>query len=204
MRKCPSCGTKNNDDAFRCKNEDCLDILPQVTREDVIKKCPRCGTLNNPGAFRCKNEDCLDILPQGQSEGKFNINNIPAVVSMCDAKVSPKRLLQLLLGCFALFVIMFGLIGFFSSCEQKAKERSQEYEREYEANLQRIRMSREAAGHAREYWGLRYEDWERNIGNPPKFKGKRGELGLTPIRYPSLGITVIINDDNQIIRVEQQ
>ena len=27
---CPRCGTKNPPGSFRCKNSDCLDILPQV------------------------------------------------------------------------------------------------------------------------------------------------------------------------------
>lgn len=28
MKKCPYCGTENKDEAFRCKNDDCLEILP--------------------------------------------------------------------------------------------------------------------------------------------------------------------------------
>ena len=34
MRKCPRCGTPNAETAFRCKNEECLDILPAITQEE--------------------------------------------------------------------------------------------------------------------------------------------------------------------------
>lgn len=33
MKKCPYCGTMNELDAFRCKNEDCLEILPLIDKE---------------------------------------------------------------------------------------------------------------------------------------------------------------------------
>ncbi len=32
--KCPYCGTMNELDAFRCKNEDCLEILPPIDGEE--------------------------------------------------------------------------------------------------------------------------------------------------------------------------
>lgn len=175
-----------------------------------MRKCPRCETENNDDAFRCKNEDCLDILPQGQSEEKPSTNNTSqenTSNSPYDTKVNPKRLLQLLLGCFALFIVLLIIIFGVGSCEQKGKEISRKYEAEAQRNAeierQHVQRVQSEIAHANEYWGKRYEDWELSAGKPPALRGRRGELGLTPIHYPTLGITVIVNDDNQIIKVEE-
>jgi hypothetical protein len=153
-----------------------------------MKKCPKCGTLNNPNALKCQNEDCSQVLPQSEEKSETS------------QKKEPDDQKKFFNNPIVLGIAAFGIISGFNSC-QKYVEKNK---REVEADLQRIRMSREEVEHAREYWGKRYEDWEATIGYPAKLKGKRGELGLTPVYYPSLGMIVIINDDNQIIHVEQK
>ena len=180
-----------------------------------MKRCPYCGTENKDDAFRCKNEDCTEILPQNKAEEKSDIKsdkiNIvsqrkfvdnPRVFSVgrVDTSVKPKRLLQLLLIFFVLGLLMYGVMNYQYTAQKEGEKASRYYADERRS----IQKSREAAEHAREYWGKRYEGWEQTVGYPAKLKGKRGELGLTPVYYPSLGIIVIINDDNQIIHVEQK
>jgi len=41
MKKCPYCGTENKDEAFRCKNEDCLSALPQNETNARYTKSPK-------------------------------------------------------------------------------------------------------------------------------------------------------------------
>jgi hypothetical protein len=184
MRKCPYCGTENKDEAFRCKNEDCSEILPQNQTEETSNiKLDKVKNVS-----QAKNTDRRNIFPAGT----------------VDNNVSIKRVLKVFLGVFVLVTFMFGVMSYSSSCDRKAEERSREYaaerNREHTVELQR----REAAEHAREYWGKRYEGWDASVGHPQSIRGKRGELGVTPIYYPSLGITVIVNDDNQIIHVEDK
>ena len=121
-------------------------------------------------------------------------------VNVLNRNVSVKFILRLILGFVAVGLIMYYVMSYTASCKQESEKRS----KAYEAERQRILGSRESATHAREYWGKRYEDWEESVGYPAKTTGKRGELGLTPIYYPTLGITVIVNDYNQIIRVESE
>ena len=181
----------------------------QATKGAVMKKCPRCGTENKNEAFRCKNENCLDILPQYESEESSNINpKIHKKRKDMGKQVNRKEnsSLLLLITCLAVVVIyyIFGLnkndyhhIEAQMRKANRAAAAAIEHQRE-EKEYQRIR---EAVTHANEYWGKRYEDWERSVGNPQSIRGRRGELGLTPVVYPSLGIVILIDDDNKIIKV---
>ena len=50
MRKCPRCGMPNVETAFRCKNKDCLDILPTITQKE------------SPALSKNENESWEEIL----------------------------------------------------------------------------------------------------------------------------------------------
>ena len=50
---CLKCGIINDKDAFRCKNENCLEMLSSKPEAGGTKlKCPRCGFSQTPGEFK--------------------------------------------------------------------------------------------------------------------------------------------------------
>ena len=76
--KCHECGTENEPNAFRCKNQDCLSILTSdskgkfvpVQYKNVFLKCPRCGYEGDNKEFSSAYSDltccllaCLMLLP---------------------------------------------------------------------------------------------------------------------------------------------
>ena len=64
MKKCPYCGTENKDDAFRCKNEDCLSILSSNPSGKFIS----CNGAKRIKETKCTCQACGNTWYYGKKE----------------------------------------------------------------------------------------------------------------------------------------
>ncbi len=170
MKKCPNCGTQNEDDSLFCA--ECGKLIPQGT------VCPHCGAAINEGDAFCQNcgkKTDMDVLPTvaspmaracphcgaAMNEGDAFCQNCgkrpnepvsyqPVTYARPESTVNWKKIITIVL-CFIL-VAGLGVGGYFvytDYAEKKAKE---------EARLKAEQEEREEQQRLAE---LEAADWER-------------------------------------------